>query len=251
MRVALKFAYAGKNFNGYARQPNLKTVEGAIIDLLASHGFIQDTKESIFRSASRTDKGVSSLGSVVAFNTDKLINNILQELNITSKEVLFYGVKEVDPDFYPRYAKQRIYRYYLKNDGFDIKKIISVSSLFTGTHNFTNFARIEEGKNPERTIDNIVIGETKNFVTFDFYAQTFLWHQIRRIISSIEKAVIGKIEKEQILDALDKPELKVDYGVSPAEPLILKNIIYGFNFEYDNNCFDRLKMFENKIIRNI
>jgi tRNA pseudouridine38-40 synthase len=67
MRIALKFAYDRKQFNGYARQPSLKTVEGKIIDLLTSHDFIEDAKESMFRSASRTDKEVSSLGSVVAF----------------------------------------------------------------------------------------------------------------------------------------------------------------------------------------
>jgi len=51
MRIALKFAYDRKQFNGYARQPSLKTVEGKIIDLLTSHDFIEDAKESMFRSA--------------------------------------------------------------------------------------------------------------------------------------------------------------------------------------------------------
>ena len=31
MRVALKFAYNGKNFYGYARQPKLRTIEEEII----------------------------------------------------------------------------------------------------------------------------------------------------------------------------------------------------------------------------
>ena len=251
MRVALKFAYNGKNFYGYARQPNLKTVEGTIIDLLTGYGFIQNVKESMFRSASRTDKGVSSLGSVVAFNTEKSINNILQELNANSKEVLFYGIKEVEPDFYPRYAKQRIYRYYLKNKCFDVEKIISTASLFTGTHNFTNFARIEEGKNPERTIDNIIFGEMENFLTIDFYAQTFLWHQIRRIISSIQKVAGGKIDKCQILEALNNPDKKVDFGLSSAEPLILKDIVYDFDFEYNKKMLKKVDVLENQILENL
>ena len=40
MRIALKFAYNGQNFYGYARQPNLRTVEGEIIDLLVETGYI-------------------------------------------------------------------------------------------------------------------------------------------------------------------------------------------------------------------
>jgi len=250
MRIALKFAYNGHNFHGYARQPGLKTVEGEIISILVREEYIKNAKESMFRSSSRTDKGVSALGNVIAFNTDKPTNNILKQINTKTEEILFYGIKEVEPDFYPRYAKQRIYRYYLKNNGYNTDKLISVASLFTGTHDFTNFARVEEGKNPERTIDNIVVGENKQFFTIDFYAQTFLWHQIRRIISAIEKTATGKINEEQIIDALNKPELGVDYGVAPPEPLILKEIIYQFNFER-NNLYLKLKMFEDKIIKNI
>ena len=250
MRIAIKFAYDGRKFHGYARQPDLKTVEGEIIKVLVSQGFIKNPKESIFRSASRTDKGASALGNVFAFNTDTSKKRILQKLSDEFTDIIVYGINNVRLDFNPRYAKQRNYRYYLKNKGFDMKKIISTVSLFTGTHNFTNFARIEEGKNHERTIDNIVVSENKQFFTIDFYAQTFLWHQIRRIISAIEKVVAGKISKGQLLDALNKPELKFDCGVSPAEPLILKNIIYSFNFEY-NACFNQLKIFEDKIIEDI
>ena len=31
MRIAVKFAYDGRSFSGYARQPKLKTVEGELI----------------------------------------------------------------------------------------------------------------------------------------------------------------------------------------------------------------------------
>ena len=70
MRIAVKFAYDGRKFYGFARQPRLKTVEENILNILVENGFIKDPKESHFRSASRTDKGVSALGNVIAFNTD-------------------------------------------------------------------------------------------------------------------------------------------------------------------------------------
>ena len=230
MRGALKFAYDGEPFYGYARQPKLKTVEGEIVHSLTNHGFIKNAKESIFRSASRTDKGVSSLGSIVAFNTNKSIDNILEEINKNSKELVYYAMKKVDDDFYPRYAKQRIYRYYLKNNDFNVEKIISAASIFTGTHNFSNFARVEEGKNPERTIDNIIVGENDQFFTIDFYAQTFLWHQIRRIISSMMKVAIGKISQQEIINALVRPEERVDFGLVDSASLILKDVLYEFTF---------------------
>ena len=42
MRIAVKFAYDGKKFYGYARQPNLKTIEGELLSTLVSHGIIND-----------------------------------------------------------------------------------------------------------------------------------------------------------------------------------------------------------------
>ena len=248
MRIAIKFAYDGRKFQGYARQPNMKTVEGELIKNLTQQGFIEDATKSCFRSASRTDKGVSALGNVVAFNTDSTKKHILQTLTNEATDIIVYGIKTVEPDFYPRYAKWRIYRYYLKNHNFALEKLLSVTALFTGEHNFHNFARVEADKNPIRIIDNILVTEQDDFFIIDFYAQTFLWHQIRRIVSALEKVIIGKLEKEQIIDALANPEKKVDFGLAPAEPLILRDIIYDFEFEYDKKLLDRLSLLEKNVV---
>jgi tRNA pseudouridine38-40 synthase len=251
MRIALKFAYDGQKFNGYARQPEFKTVEGEIIKSLVKNGIIEDTKESVFRSASRTDKAVSALCNVIAFNTDVSKKQILKELLNEITTILFYGIQDVEEEFNPRYAKMRHYRYYLESKNLDIEKIISAASSFTGTRNFSNFAKLEQFKNPVRTIDNILFTKEKDFLIIDFYAQTFLWHQIRRIISALEKVGGKKLDKEQIIAALVNPDKTVDYGLAPAEPLILKNIDYDFDFEYNKSALDKLKDMEDKISMSI
>ena len=251
MRVAVKFAYDGKNFHGYARQPELKTVEGELIKFLVKYGFIEDTKESVFRSASRTDKGVSALSNIIVFNTDSSKKQILNFLCNDLSEILVFGIKEVEQDFNPRYAKLRQYSYYLPIPNLDIEKIVTTSACFTGENNFSNFVRLESFKNPVRTIDNIIITHENDFLKIDFYAQTFLWHQIRRIISALIKIGIGKLEKEQITVALVNPEEKVDFGLAPAEPLILKDIIYDFNFEIEKTQFEKIKKLKEQIISSI
>jgi len=248
MRIALKFAYNGMKFQGYARQPSLKTVEGEIIDLLIQNNIIENIKESKFRSASRTDKGVSALGNVIAFNTLLEKNIVFKKLSSYKGDILFYGVKDVESEFYPRYAKFRIYSYYLKKQDYSIFKIIDIASTFVGEHNFSNFARLEPDKNPIRKIENIVINEHDNFFVIDFYAQTFLWHQIRRIISSIEKYCSDKLTKKEINDALENSNKKVDFGLAPAEFLILKDVLYDFNFDYKKNYVEKLESFKEKII---
>lgn len=247
MRIAVKFAYDGSKFNGYARQPQLKTVEGDMIKTLIRHSFVEDIRESFFRSASRTDKGVSALSNVIAFNTDSSKERVFQKLKNDLNDISVYGVKDVEPDFNPRYAKLRIYRYYLKKNNLDPDKVLSAASSFTGEHDFSNFARVEEFKNPVRTMDNIIVTEQDNFLILDFIAQTFLWNQLRKIVSALEKVGSEKLREEQIIEALLNPNKKVDFGLAHAEPLILKDIIYDFEFEYDMrvNYLDNL---EKKIV---
>ncbi|MCK5261977.1 MAG: tRNA pseudouridine(38-40) synthase TruA [Thermoplasmatales archaeon] len=248
MRLAFKFAYDGRPFSGYARQPNLKTIEGELIKSLTKCDFIKDAKQSHFRSASRTDKGVSALGSVVAFNIDINKNFIPKELNKDLTDIIIYATAVVESDFYPRYAKRRSYRYYLRRKDLEIDKILSAAAFFTGEHNFSNFARVEEFKDPRRIIDNIIVTNQDDFSIMDFYAQTFLWNQVRRIVSAIQKMGKSKIEKEQIIEAIHNPNKKVDFGLAPAEPLILRDIVYDFEFEYDKKLLNSLKDFEKNIV---
>jgi tRNA pseudouridine38-40 synthase len=251
MRVAVKFAYDGREFHGYARQPQLETIEGTIVKALIKHGFIEDTNESHFRSASRTDKGVSALCNIIAFDTDISKKRILQILSNEFTDIAVYGIKNVVPDFNPRYAKLRQYRYYLNGDNIDSERAMSTANAFTGGHDFSNFARIESFRNPVRSIDNIVFTKDGNFLVMDFYAQTFLWHQIRRVVSAIIKVEKGKIEKKDIIEALENPDKKVDFGLAPAEPLILKDIVYDFEFEYNEKKLKELGEIENQILKRL
>jgi len=249
MRVAIKFAYDGRHFHGYARQPQLETIEGKIVEALIKYDLIKDNNESHFRSASRTDKEVSALCNVIAFDTDASKKNILQTLSNEFTNFAVYGIKEVIPDFNPRYAKLRQYQYYINNDNIELERAMSTAAVFTGEHNFSNFARVEAFKNPVKSINNIIFTWKRNFLIINFLAQTFLWHQIRRIISAIIKVEEGKIEKKDIIEALENPNKKVDFGLAPAEPLILKDIFYDFKFEYDKNSIDRLNELENQILK--
>lgn len=251
MRILVKFAYNGRNYYGYARQPNLKTVEGSIIKGLVKHGLIKNTKDAYFRSASRTDKGVSALGNVIGFNTPASKKHVIESLRNEFSSIFLYSVTAVDPEFNPRYAKLRHYRYYLRKKNINIEKIISAAAFFIGEHDFSNFARLAPYQNPVKILDNIVVEEDEDFFIIDFYAQGFLWHQIRRIISALEKLGTNKIEKQQIINALYNPGKKADLGLAPAEPLILKDIRYDFSFEFYYDYLPTLGAIEKDIVTSI
>ncbi len=251
MRYALKFGYNGIGFFGYVRQPNLKTVEGEIIKILTGKDIIVNVKQSFFRSASRTDKEVSSLGNVVSFNSNFNKDQILSSLSDVSEDIIFYGIKKVSDEFNPRYAKNRHYRYYLKDNNLDIESAISTLSIFAGEHDFSNFARVEKEKNPVRTIENIVYFFKEDYLVIDFFAPNFLWNQIRRIISASVKVGQYKIKKEDVKNALYKPDIPVDFNAAKASPLILKDIFYDFKFEVFSSQLSKVKKLENKIISNL
>jgi tRNA pseudouridine38-40 synthase len=251
MRFALKFAYDGREFHGYARQPKLRTIEGELIKALIKYGIIEDTNESSFRSGSRTDKGVSSLGNVVAFNTNFSKLEILGNLSKEFTDIVAYGISDVDSKFFPRYARFRHYRYYLKNKSLDFDKIVSTASCFTGEHDFSNFARVESFKDPVRVMDNIVVDSQDDLLFIDFFGQTFLWNQIRRIVSVLIKAGHNEIEKSKVVEALANPYKHVDFGLAPSDPLILMDVVYDFDFECDKDLLKKAMYIEKDIISSI
>src|SRR2546429_6416683 len=116
MRVALKIAYDGRSFYGHQRQPDRRTVEGECIAALRSARLIRDPKEAFFRSASRTDRGVSAIGNVIAFDVSLEPEAVLGAFNDKARDVWAWAVASVPDGFHPRHALERWYRYYLSED---------------------------------------------------------------------------------------------------------------------------------------
>jgi len=217
--------------------------------------------------ASRTDAGVSAIANVFAFNTDFNEKDILNILNSRSDHSWFYGITQVDDDFNPRYARIRWYRYHIYNDnannpnhiiskaGFqklqkngttsilNLDFLKSVTKLFQGTHDFKNFAK-SNLNNTVRTIESIEVNEEGNWITIDLRAQSFLWHQVRRLVNSWLKFTRGEIDQIVLQAALNAPEVEHDFGLAPAKPLFLMDIEYDFQFNIDKqlliNMYNRL-----------
>jgi tRNA pseudouridine38-40 synthase len=247
MRVALKIVFDGKRFHGFARQPGKFTIEGSFIDILLKSKVFDSLKEAIFRVASRTDKGVSSFGNVIAFNTTIDPTDFIDSINGQLQDIYIIAFALVPDDFYPRHAIIRSYRYYLLNNGLDVDILLAGANCFTGMHDFRNFARVESHRNPVRTIENIVIWQKTGFVIIDVFAQTFLWHQVRRMIAALEKIGLHKLQIKDVQDALDSPSRYVDFGLASSRSLILTDVRYSFEFQYVNGYKKVLSALEQKI----
>ena len=67
----IDFAYDGSRFHGYARQPEVRTVQG---ELEAALFKLTGTVETAV--AGRTDKGVHARAQVVSFETDEALDTV-------------------------------------------------------------------------------------------------------------------------------------------------------------------------------
>ncbi len=224
MRIAIKIGYDGSHFNGFAMQPGKKTVEGEIIKRLKKTGIIEERRKARFQYAARTDKGVSAFGNVIAFNCRGNAIRALEKL----KNIWLFGYATVDEKFNPRHCKTKTYRYYLPAKNIDARKIKEAAELFIGEHDFSYFARID-ARNPVRRIERIDVKKGKEIIKLDFEAPSFLWNQIRRIVAAIKRYAEGKNSIDDIIDALERRR-RTNFGIAPAENLILWDIKYDFEF---------------------
>ncbi len=220
MRIALKFAYDGTKFRGYARQSEVKTVEGEILRALDKIG----ARHLRFRCASRTDKGVSALGNVIAFDTNFRAEEICSALNANLEDIYFFGYARAPLEFNPRYAEERWYRYHL-HGRHDISLFGKIADLFVGEHDFSSFARMEEGRNPIRKVKAVSISKEDDFTTIDIKAQSFLWQMVRRMVGAMLSVEKGDRTIEDVERAINGE--RIIFGIAPPEPLFLMDVRYS------------------------
>jgi tRNA pseudouridine38-40 synthase len=229
-RAAIKLAYDGRSFMGSQRQPGERTVESELISALVKIGAIESADASRFRVASRTDRGVSALGNVVAFETDFPRAALLRAINSAVEDVYVYGVAEVPPSFSPRRARGRWYRYIMSSKDLDVSKVIECGNALQGRHDFRRFCK-PEGKSTVKTLESVSVREADGIMVIDLRGREFLRNMVRRLVASMVKAGEGKATLSEVVSALEGKD--ITFGLAPAEGLTLMDIDYGFQFSVE------------------
>ena len=232
-RLHFRIGYLGDAFHGSQIQPDVRTVQGELIHAFQKLGWIsKEEEEHNLVLSSRTDAGVhvrlnggtvrvarSLWDSITPRKFVRAVDDLLPD------EISFLDVREVEMDWNPRMALHRIYRYRLEgiefwNDPGEV--FVDWLKLFEGTYDARNFARLEPGKNPIRTILSctpwVVNGRT---VGFEIIGEAFLWNQVRRTAMALHLLALGEISFQDVKRAIDEPDREVDFGVAPPDWLIL------------------------------
>lgn len=225
MRLALKIGYNGRAFHGSQRQPRSRTVEGECINALAKAGIIGDPREAFFRTASRTDRGVSAVGNVIAFNTTYRLRAAIGAFNDRAKDVWAWAGLTVPSGFLPRQAIERWYRYYLLED-LDLDRLRRAAPLFQGVHDFRSYT--PERITGTRTVRQVEVKRDRGVLVVDIRAPSFARGMVRRIVRAIVAYAKGEASLARIRESLGGTP--VNLGAMPPECLVLMDVRYAIPF---------------------
>jgi len=238
---ACKVAYVGRNFSGSQVQRSVRTVEGDLNKAFADLGF--DSKISF---ASRTDKGVSALGSVFSVAIPSKLNVSLLNSKLAD-DVVVWASAIVDDSFNPRFADSRTYKHVFFDTGLDAKAMKVVVKDFEGKHSFHNFRR-KDHRTPIRTVLKASLKKNGPCFVFTVKGDSFVWQQVRRMTNYVVS--VGQGNKVPSLKPLFSS--KVDSPILPFEQegLVLQDVFYkAVKFKPHGPNVRRLKFLLNHNLR--
>lgn len=221
MRLFVKFGYAGWEYSGFQSGNGDSSVEDTILSVIRATGI-----SGGLSSAARTDRGVSAISNVIAFNTDFTPEKSLGILNSSIEGMIFHSWAEVPETMNPRHCDYKVYRYIIPIEQVKDPGLLNNQlQRFKGTHDFSRFSR-RDHRNPVRTIRSIEVKQHGDIISIDFTARSFLWNQIRSIMGF---AMMQNMEGSD-QDPFSSTE-RFPVVVDP-HPLLLLNIEYqGIQFK--------------------
>ncbi len=234
-RYIMQLQYDGSHYSGFQKQPDKKTVQGTLEDVLSAL-----CNHPVFVHASgRTDRGVHALKQTIHFDSHSALpmSRLLSILNTTLPgDINVLQIHKAPPIFHTRYdAIHKTYRYIITRDrdpyrshyAYHIKTwetalIRDKLDLFKGPNDFANFSKKSEKSSTVRIIHHIHIFEENDDLIIDITANGFLHNMVRIMIGAALYLDLETIEK-----GLRTPQIPIAKHVVPASGLYLKNVGYN------------------------
>jgi tRNA pseudouridine38-40 synthase len=243
-RFKLILEYDGTPFVGWQMQENGVSVAGALAEAVERFSGERPT----ITGAGRTDAGVHALGQVAHFDLDKHRepDTVRDALNahLRPLPVAVLTVERVGSDFDARFsATKRHYRYRIINRRADLAlerdrawrvgKPLDAAAMhaaaqrLVGHHDFTTFRSAEcQAKSPVKTLDRLEVTRDGEEIRVIAEARSFLHHQVRSMVGSLELVGEGKWSAEELAAALAAKDRTRCGPVAPACGLYLVRVDY-------------------------
>lgn len=243
-RWRVRIEYDGGPYVGWQRQKNGPSIQ-------------QSLEEAVFRfcgeqtrvfGAGRTDAGVHALGQVAHIDIERLttadtvrdaINAHLQDEPISIVEAMV-----ASDNFHARIsARERVYLYRILNRRpppaidqgrvwhvpwhLDAEAMHDAAQCLVGTHDFTSFrATVCQAKSPVKTLDVFDVRQAGDEIHCHARGRSFLHHQVRNIVGTLERVGAGKWTARDVSLALDARDRAAAGATAPPEGLTLMSVAY-------------------------
>ncbi len=237
----LVLSYDGKDFCGWQRQPEARTVQGVLEAALEK---IAGKKVAV-TGAGRTDAGVHARGQVANFRTDLGLPQaeLQQALNaLLPGDVRILSLRKAPPDFNARTAaKSKVYEYRIYNSrlispfvfryvlhwpgSLDSAKMAAAARLFVREADFTAFSS-NRLLHPVRRVYRSEIKKRGPEFIYTIEANGFLRYMVRTVVGTLLEVGRGKMEPRQIDDIFRQNRRALAGPTAPAKGLCLAKVKY-------------------------
>lgn len=259
VRVRLDLAYDGSGFRGWAAQPGLPTVQGALEDALET--IVRRPVRTVV--AGRTDAGVHARGQVVHLDLTveewegltrgrpgldpggSLLRRLGGVLSAWDGAVVVHGARRVSADFDARFgALWRAYEYRISDRPetrdpltrhgvhwhgapVDERLMQTEADVLLGLHDFLSFCRPREGATTVREVlDARVTREADGLLRVQLRADAFCHSMVRSVVGALLQVGEGRRPPGWIARRLAEPVRDSDARLAPARGLTLVSVAY-------------------------
>lgn len=251
VRLRIDLAYDGSPFRGFARQPGLATVQGALEDAL---GRVLDQPADL-TCAGRTDRGVHARAQVVHLDVDATVDAAARGLRdledlrdrlgrMVGPAITVWSVRQVPDGFDARFsATERHYRYRMidaprihplrRFDAWHVGEPLSVPAMrrgarhLVGEHDFASFCRSRGGTTTVRRLDAVTVSRTGDTVHLRLRGPAFCHQMVRSLAGALAEVGRGRRDPPWVGEVLAARDRQAAPAVAPPEGLTLEAVSYG------------------------
>ena len=243
-RYKLILEYDGSGFVGWQRQDNGMSIQEAVESAIEQYS---GERVRVF-GAGRTDAGVHAVGQVAHFDLAKVTDGetVANALNahLRPNPIAVLSAGAVDKKFDARlWARMRVYEYLIVNRrapltvergrAWQVARMLDAATMheaaqaLLGKHNFSTFRASQcQAKSPVKTLDALDVDRSGDEIRVSARARSFLHHQVRNMVGTLELVGAGKWTTDDVSAALVACDRKCGGPTAPAEGLYLVEIGY-------------------------